>query len=76
MKARNNPIHTVFYEDQRTALRERVDTIMCEIQKLSIEANYQSLISWFNDVISSMKEVEVNKSEANRRLYISDSPFF
>jgi len=34
---------------------------MCELQKLSIEAQNQSLNIWFEEVVNKMKEVEVNK---------------
>ena len=76
MKARNHVIHTESYEDQWTSLRERVDTIMCELQKLSPEAQDQTLNNWFKDVVNNMKEVEATKNQARSRLYISDSPFF
>jgi len=76
VNARNDPIHTVKYEDQWTSLRERVDTIMCELQKLSLKAQNQFLNNWFKDVVKSMKEVEVNTSQAKNILYISDTPFF
>jgi len=76
VKARNHVIHTESYEDQWTSLRERVDTIMCELQKLSPEAQDQTLNNWFKDVVNNMKEVEATKNQARSRLYISDSPFF
>jgi len=47
---------------------------MRELQKLSIEAQNQSLNNWFKEVVNNIKEVEVNK--VNSKLYISDSPFF
>jgi len=55
VKARNTPIHTQSYEDKWTALRERVDTVMCELQKLSIEAQNRLYISdspFFLDISS------------------------
>jgi len=76
VKARNDPIHTKSYEDKWIALRERVDTVMCEFQNLSIEAHYKSLINWFKKFIYNMKEVEVNRFKAKSRLYILNSPFF
>lgn len=72
MKARNDPIHTEKYEDKWTALKERVDTVMCDLQRLSIEAQNQSLNNWFKEVIKSMEAVEVRRNI----FYISDSPFF
>ena len=52
---------------------------MCELQKLSLEAHNQSiniLNNWFKDVVSSMKEVEVNRDQEKNRLYISYTLFF
>jgi len=43
VKARNYLIHTENYEEKWTALRERVDTVMCELQKLSLKAHDQSV---------------------------------
>jgi len=34
VKAKNNFVHAENYEEKWTALRERVDTVMCELQKL------------------------------------------
>jgi len=79
VKARNNFVHTENYEEKWSALRERVDTVMCELQKLSLEAHNQSiniLNNWFKDVVSSMKEVEVNRDQEKNRLYISYTLFF
>jgi len=76
VKTRYHVFHTDSYEDQWTALRERVDTVMCELQKLSLEAQDQTLNNWFKDVVNSMKEVEASRSQARSRLYISDSPFY
>jgi len=76
VNARNHVIHTESYEDQWTALKERADTVMCELQKLSLEAQDQTLNNWFKDVVNSMKEVEANRNQAKNILYISNTPFF
>jgi len=72
VKARNDPIHTEKYADKWTALRERVDTVMCDLQRLSIKAQNHSLNNWFKEVVKSMEAVKVRRN----KLYISDYPFF
>jgi len=60
------------------SLREIVDYVMCELQKLSLEAHNQSmnnLKNWFKEVVTSMEEVEVNRNQEKNKLYISDTPF-
>jgi len=79
VKARRNFVHKENYEEKCIALRERVDTVMCELQKLSLEAHNQSintLNNWFKDVVSSMEEVEINRNQEKKKCYISNSPFF
>jgi len=79
VKSRNNFVRAENYEEKWTALRERVDTIMCELQKLSVEAHHQStntLNNWFKEVVNNMKEVEANRNQARSKQYISDSPFY
>jgi len=39
VKTINNFVHAENYEEKWTTLRERVDIVMCEIQKLSLEAH-------------------------------------
>jgi len=72
VKARIDPIHTEKYADKWTPQRERVDTIICDLQRLSIEALNQSLNNLFKEVVNIMEVVEVRRNI----LYISDSPFF
>jgi len=43
VEARNNPIHTKSYEGRWIKLRERIDRVMRALQKLSVEAQEQSL---------------------------------
>jgi len=62
----------VNYEDKWIDLTEGVDNVFCDLQRLSIEAQNQSLNNWFKEVIKSMQEVEVRRI----KVYISDSPFF
>jgi len=79
VKTRNNFVQTENYEEKWTAFRERVDTVMCELQKFSLEAHNQSintLNNWFKDVVHSMKEVGANINQARKKLYILDSPFY
>ena len=49
---------------------------MCELHKLSLEAQDQTLNNWFKDVVNNMKEVEANRNQAKNILYISDTPLF
>jgi len=74
VEARNNHIHTESYEGRRIELRERIERVMRALQKLYLEAQEQSINHWFQEVLRSMKELEVNKE--NIKLYISYSPFF
>jgi len=43
VKTRSNLIHKKSYVDQWTSLRERIDYVMGELQKISIEAHNQAL---------------------------------
>lgn len=69
---RNDLVHIENYEDKWIALREVVDNVFCDLQRLSIKAQNQSLSKWFKEVIKSMEAVQVSRNI----LYISDSPFF
>jgi len=72
VQARNDPVHTENYEDKWISLRKMVDRVLCEMQRLSVETQNQSLNIWFKEVIRSMEEVEIRRHE----LYLSNSPFF
>ena len=74
VEAINDHIHTESYEGRWIELRERIDRVMRALQKLYVEAQEQSINNWFQEVLRSMKELEVNKEIT--KLYISDSPFF
>jgi len=78
VESRNNFVHAENYVEKWTALRERVDEVMCELHRLSIEAHPQSITTlnnWFQEVVNNTKE-EVNRELARRKLSISDSPFY
>jgi len=79
VKTRSNLVHKENYVDQWTNLREKVNYVMCEPQKLSIEAYNQALKSlkeWFTEVVKSMEEVYDNMNQEKRKLYISDTPIY
>jgi hypothetical protein len=73
VKTRNNFVQAESYEEKWTALRDRVDTVMCEVQKLSLEAHKESINTlniWFKNVVSSMKELEINREQEKHKLFI------
>ena len=75
----SNFVHQRNYQDEWTTLRERVDYVMRELQKLSLEAHNQALNTlknWFKEVVSIMEEVEVTRNQENNKLYISDTPIY
>jgi len=72
VKARNDPVHTVNYEDKWIALREIVVRVFCDLQRLSIEARNQALNKWLKEFIKSMEAVEVRRN----MMFISYSPFY
>jgi len=52
---------------------------MVELQKFSIEAHNQALDTfkeWFKEVVTSMKEVNINRNQEMSKLYISDTPIY
>jgi len=68
VQTRSNFVHKNIYVDEWINLRERDDYVMCELQKLSLEAHNQALNTlknWFKDVVSSMEEVKL--TEIKRR---------
>jgi len=79
VEARNNLVHEEDYVKEWRRLRERVDFVMSEFQKSCIDAHNNaknSLHDWFKEVIKSMQEVEVKRSEERSKLYISNTPMF
>jgi len=79
VKVRNNLVHEEDYVQEWRRLRERVDFVMSELQKSSLEAHSNaknSLNDWFKNVVKSMQEVEVKRTQERSKLYISDTPMF
>jgi len=79
VKTRNNLVHEDNYVEEWTSLRERVDYVMFELQKSSLEAHNQAMSSlqdWIKNVISSMEEVNVKRDQEMSKLYISDTPIY
>jgi len=77
VKVRNNLVHEEDYVQEWRRLRERVDFVMSELQKSSLEAHSNaknSLNDWFKNVVKSMQEVEVKRTQERSKLYISDTP--
>jgi len=74
--SRSNLIHTKDYVSASTSLRERVDDMMCELQKLCLDAHDEALVElreWFKEVAQNMEELNINK---NQKLYLSDTPIY
>jgi len=46
VKARNHPVHTEQYVEKWTALREMIDRVLCDLQRLYVEAQNHSLNNW------------------------------
>ena len=79
VQTRSNFVHQKNYEDEWTTLGERIDYMMCELQKLSLEAHNQALNTlnnWFKDVVTGMDEMEDTRNQEKRKLYISDTPIY
>ena len=79
VNTRNNFVHERVYVDEWTRLMNRVEYMMCELQKLSLEAHDKALIDlqkWFQGVTVNMEEVELNRSLEKSRLYLSDTPMY
>jgi len=52
---------------------------MSELQKSSLEAHsnaQNTLNEWFKDVVKSMQESEIKRTQERRKLYISNTPMF
>jgi len=79
VKTRNNFIHEGEYVNEWTSLRKRVDYMMCELQKLSLEAHdkgHADLQQWFQGVTMNLEEIELNRTLENSKLYLSDTPMY
>jgi len=76
VKSRSNLLHTQDYVSSWTSLRERVDDMMCELQKLCLYAHDKAIVEvreWFKEVAQNMEEININR---NQKLYLSDTPIF
>ena len=63
VKTINNYIHEKDYVSEWNSLRNRVEYMMCELHKLSLEAHDKALLDlqqWFKGVIMNMEEIELN----------------
>jgi len=79
VKTRNNFVHKKDYVNEWARLRERVDFVVCELQKTSLEAHDKALNTlneWFTEVVKSMEEVYDNMNQEKSKLYISDTPIY
>lgn len=79
VKTISNFLHKEDYVNEWTKLRERVDFVMCELQKTSLEAHdkaLKTLNEWFTKVVKNMEEVYVNRNQEKSKLYISETPIF
>jgi len=79
VKTRNNFVHKKVYVNEWARLGERVDFVMCELQKTSLDAHDKALNTlneWFIEVVKSMEEVYDNKNQEKSKLYISDTPIY
>jgi len=77
VKTRSILIHNESYVDQWTSLRERIDYVMNEHHKSSLEAHNQALKTlqdWFKEVVNSMEEVNINRNQEFNKL--SNTPIF
>jgi len=79
VKTRNNYIHEKDYVSEWTSLRNRVEYMMCELHKLSLEAHDKALLDlqqWFKGVTVNLEEAELNRSLEKSRLYLLDTPIY
>jgi hypothetical protein len=79
VKFRTYFVHDKDYINEWTRLRNRVDFVMCELQKTSLEAHNQALQTLndlFNEVVTSMKEIEINRDKEKSKLYLSDTHIY
>jgi len=79
VKTRNNLVHEEDYASEWTSLRSRVDYMMCELQKLSLEAHDKALLDlqqWFQGVTVNLEKVELNRNLERSKQYLSDTPMY
>jgi len=76
VKFRSNLIHNQDYVSAWTSFRKRVVDMMCELQKLCLDAHDKALVElrdWFKEVAQNMEEININR---NQKLYLSDTPIY
>jgi len=76
VKSKSNLIHNQDYVSAWTSLRERVEDMMCELQKLRLDAHDKALVElreWFKEVAQNMEEININR---NQKLYLSNIPIY
>ena len=76
VKSKSNLIHNQDYVSEWTSLRERVEDMMCELQKLCLNAHDKALIElqdWFKKVAKNMEDININR---NQKLYLSVTPIY
>ena len=71
VQARNNLTHSERYDKQWRRLRERVDFVLSELQRSSLDAQ-NNLQDWFKGVVNNLQEVEVKRTQGKTQLCISD----
>jgi len=65
VEARNNLVHEETYVKQWRRLREKVDFVLTEFQRLSFDAQHtaqNNLQNWLRGVVNNLQEVEVNRT--------------
>ena len=79
VKTGNILVHENDYVNEWTRLRNRVNTVMCELQKTSLKAHDKAMSfinKWFSEVVKNMEQVEIKRNQEKSKLYISDTPIF
>jgi len=74
IRARNNLVHEECYEKKWRRLRERVDFVLSELQRSSIDAQdtaQKNLQDWLRGVVNNMQEVAVSRTLVNTPLCLS-----
>jgi len=75
VQVRNNLTHEEKYDKQWRRLRERVDFVMSELQRSSLDAQdnaQNNLQDWLKGVVNNLQEVEVKRTQGKTQLCISD----
>jgi len=73
--ARNNLVHEESYEKQWRRLRERVEFVLSELQRSSLDAQdiaQNNLMDWLKGVVNNLQEGKVSRTQDKTQLCISD----